>query len=145
MKSLIIFDSTFGNTKIIAQTIAEELGKEVKMVFVSDFKEKDLEGIDLVVVGSPIIGWRPSPNMGTFLSRLDTETLKGVKAAAFDTRVKVWFSGDAGKKIASSLEKAGAKIITEPKPFFVEGKEGPLLEGEVEKAKEWAKTIKDVA
>lgn len=114
MKALVIFDSNFGNTKIIAETISRELGKDVKVLSVSDFNIKELEGIELLVVGSPIIAWRPSEKMGKFLAGLSSGQLKGLKAATFDTRVKLFISGNASKKIAKELKRAGAEIIVEP-------------------------------
>jgi len=149
MKSLVIYDSTFGNTKIIAEAISKELGAESKAVFVDDANKNnfidDLKNAELLIAGSPIIGWKPSEKMGLFLERLTKDhkdQLKGIKAASFDTRVKIFFHGDAAKKISKKLENAGAKIITEPNAFYVKGKEGPLLGGEKEKAAEWAQTIK---
>ncbi len=142
MKALVIFDSIFGNTKKIAETISNELGKDSKVLSVSDFNSKDLEGTNLIVVGSPIIGWKPSEKMGQFLSDLSEGQLKGIKAAVFDTRIKSFMSGDALKKISKELIRAGAEISVKPQAFFVKGKEGPLFEGEVNKAIEWAKSIK---
>jgi len=142
MKSLVIYDSNFGNTKMIAETISKELGKDSKALFISDFDVKDLTGISLLIVGSPIIGWRPSEKMGTFLEVLGKNQLKGIKVATFDTRVKVFFHGDAAKKILKKLKDARAESIIEPKAFFVKGKEGPLVDGEVKKAADWAKSIK---
>ncbi len=142
MKALVIYDSVYGNTKKIAETVAAELGKGVKAVFVSDFKSKDLTGINLLVVGSPILGFRPSEKTGKFLASLNAGQLKGIKAAAFDTRVRIFFHGDAAGKIAAGLKQAGAEIIAEPYGFIVEGREGPLANDAVAKAKEWAGTIK---
>jgi flavodoxin len=142
MKALVVYDSIYGNTKKIAETIAAELGKGVKTVPVSDFNNQDLAGIDLLVVGSPILGFRPSEKTGKFLSCLRAGQLKDVKATAFDTRVRIFFHGDAAKKIAESLKKAGAEIIAEPCGFIVEGREGPLANDAVAKAKEWAASIK---
>jgi len=143
MKALVIFDSNFGNTKIIAETISKGLGKDVKVLSVSDFNIRELEGIELLVVGSPIIGWKPSEKMGRFLTGLSSNQLKGLKAATFDTRVKLFISGDASKKIAKGLKKAGAEIVVEPKAFLVKGTKGPLFDGEIEKATEWATSIKN--
>jgi flavodoxin len=142
MKALVIFDTSFGNTKIIAETVARELGNDTKAISVSDFNNNELEGTDLLVVGSPIIGWKPSERMGSFLASLSKDQLKGFKVATFDTRVKIFFHGDVAKKIAQTLKEAGAEIIVEPQAFLVKGKEGPLIDGEIEKAIEWAKTIK---
>ncbi|MHB1377912.1 MAG: flavodoxin family protein [Candidatus Humimicrobiaceae bacterium] len=141
MKALVVFDSNLGNTKMIAETIAKELGKDTKIVSVSDFNIKELEEVDLLVAGSPIIGWKPSEKMGNFLTSLGREQLKGLKAATFDTRVKI-FHGDAAKKISQKLIEAGAEIVGKPQAFFVKGKEGPLVDGEIEKATKWAKSIK---
>jgi len=141
MKALVIFDTNFGNTKIIAEAIAKELGNDSRSVLVSEFDAKELEGIDLLIVGSPIMGWRPSERMGKFLAGLSKDQLKGIKAATFDTRVKIFFHGDAAKKISQKLKEAGAEIIFDPQAFLVKGKEGPLMDGETAKATEWAKAI----
>jgi flavodoxin len=140
MKSLVIFESTFGNTKQIAEAIAKELGAIT--VVASAVKPKDLKGLDLLVVGSPIIGWMPEEKMGKFLATLQKDQLTGAKAATFDTRVKLFIHGDAMGKIAKSLEAAGAELICESHPFYVKGKEGPLLADELTKAVTWAQLIK---
>jgi flavodoxin len=142
MKTLVIFDSNFGNTKRIAEAIAEEFGDSAKAVSVSKFSIKYLEDVSLLIVGSPIIGWRPSEKMAKFLGEFSKGQLKEIKSVSFDTRVNIFFHGDAAKKISKKLEEAGAKIITEPQVFFVKGKKGPLLEGEIEKAKKWVESIK---
>jgi flavodoxin len=144
VKALVIFDSILGNTKIIAEAISNELGKDSKVLSASDFNAKDLEGIGLIVVGSPIIGWKPSEKMGEFLSDLNEGQLKDIKAAVFDTRIRNFMSGDALKKISKELIRAGAEISAKPHAFFVKGAEGPLFEGEAEKAIEWAKSIKTI-
>lgn len=140
MNALVLFDSNYGNTQKIAEAIAGELNAEA--VNVSDFSPSDLSGVELIVVGSPIIGWRPAEKMGKFLDSLEKGSLKGINASAFDTRMNAWYSGNAYNKIAKKLEKAGAEIAFESKGFFVKDKEGPLVEGEIEKAKDWARSMK---
>ncbi len=142
MTALVIFDTTYGNTKLVAEAVTQCLGEGARAVPVADLKEDDLSGIGLLVVGSPIIGWKPSENMDRFLASLSKGRLDGMKAAAFDTRVKKFISGDAAGKISRAIAGAGAEIIDKPKPFYVKGKEGPLLEGELERAKEWADLLK---
>ena len=142
MKVLVVYDSVYGNTKKIAETIAKELGKDVKTVSVSDFKSKDLTGINLLVVGSPILSFSPSEKTGKFLAGLGAGQLKGIQAAAFDTRVRIFFHGDAAKKIATGLKQAGADIIAEPCGFIVEGREGPLAADTLQKARDWAASFK---
>ncbi len=137
MKVLVVYDSQFGNTQKIADLIAKTVkGKAVK---VQDFKEELLSGVSLLIVGCPIHGWNPSKPTISFLSSLPKNTLKGVNIAAFDTRIKTFFSGDAASKVNKQLVKLGGKSVVSPGKFIVEGKEGPLAEGELEKAKNWAK------
>jgi flavodoxin len=141
MSTLVIFDSNYGNTKTIAETIAAELGRGAVAVPVAGLGPDSLTGIELLVVGSPIIGWRPSPPMQAFLAQLRHGTLRGVRAAAFDTRVRLFIHGDAAGKISHALESAGAHIVAKPQGFIVEGREGPLASGEVDKAAAWAGAI----
>jgi len=144
MKTLVIYDSVFGNTKAIAQAIAKEFGNDGKAVHVNDAKLSDMAKAELLVVGSPIIAWKPSEGMGTFLNLIPAGSLAGVRTATFDTRVKV-FHGDAAGKIAKRLEECGARIVAKPSFFSVKGKEGPLFDGELEKASAWAKELSSKA
>lgn len=142
MKSCVIYDSAFGNTKTVAQTIAAALNAQ--LLPVQAVKKADLEGVELLIVGSPINGWMPLPTITNFLQSLKPGELKGVKASAFDTRVKLFIHGDAKNKIAASLKKAGATIAAPPAAFYVQGTKGPLLAGELDRAKAWAASIKSL-
>lgn len=142
MKSLVIYDSNFGNTRTIAQVIAKELNEKTKVVSVNHFQPQDLNEVKLLIVGSPIIAWKPSERMCMFLATLKPNQLNGVFAVAYDTRVKLFIHGDAAKKIENALRNAGAKIVIDAQMFYVKGKEGPLFEGEIEKAIKWCDDIK---
>lgn len=139
MKSLVIYDSNFGNTKTIATVIAETVQGDACSV--NDITKDMLANLNLIIVGSPINAWNPTARIKTFLKELAPDQLKHMKAAAFDTRIDILISGNAAKKIARLLEEKGASIITEPKAFFVKDKEGPLENGEVLHAREWAQEI----
>lgn len=142
MKAVVVYDSAYGNTKSVAEAIAGSLdGLEATPVPVGDFKPEALAAGDLLVVGSPINGWRPTPKITTLLSSLGSGSLRGVNAAAFDTRVRMFIHGDAAKKISHALKAGGADIIAEPMPFYVKGSEGPLRDGEIEKAESWAQSL----
>lgn len=140
MKTIVIYDSNFGNTKLIADAVAQEL--QCESLSVNDVKENTLRGIDMLVVGSPINAWRPTPKIKKLLDELGETDLANVKTAAFDTRVKIWISGNAAKRISKALQSKGATIIAEPKGFYVKDNKGPLLEGEIENAKAWARAMK---
>lgn len=140
MKTLIIYDSNFGNTKKIAETIALEL--KTKAHYVLDAEKIKPEEYEVIIVGSPINGWQPTQRIKDYLNSLKENSLQNLKATSFDTRVNVFFHGDAAKKIAKQLKNAGAEIYTEPEVFYVEDKDGPLLINEVKRAIAWAKKLR---
>lgn len=142
MKSLVIYDSNYGNTQKVAEAIAAELGSKVANI--SLISPNELTKLDLLIVGTPIIGWKPTVNMQEFLSGLKSGQLTGVKATAFDTRVKLFIHGDAMNKVVDYLNNAGADIFVAPMPFYIAGSQTSpyLLDDELEKAKKWAGDIK---
>ncbi|MCX6728462.1 MAG: flavodoxin [Candidatus Saccharibacteria bacterium] len=142
MKTLIVCDSNFGNTKLIALEIAKSIGEGAKVILTKDFKESDLNAIDLLIFGSPINGWRPSEKTLEVLVNLKGKLKKDLKFATFDTRVKLFIHGDAKEKMAEMLRAAGGKRVFESQAFYVKGKQGPLFPGELEKAANWAKLLK---
>jgi flavodoxin len=78
----------------------------------------------------------------SFLSKIPELSLKGVSVAAFDTRISkkiVGVFGYAAGRIAGNLKKKGGTLVTSPEGFFVAGGQGPLKEGELERAAGWAK------
>lgn len=76
MKAIVIFDSKFENTKLIANTIAKKLGTDVPHIFVGDLKVSDIDDYDLLIIGSPVVGWRPTERIIEFLYSLDPGKLK---------------------------------------------------------------------
>jgi flavodoxin len=152
MRILVVYDSVFGNTEKIAQAIAEALGAQgpADILHVSKAAPDRLAQTDLLVVGSPTRGFRPTEAMAALLKAIPSRALKGVRVAAFDTRFKadeldsaglrflVKTGGYAAKRIASQLEKAGGILTAPPEGFYIEDTEGPLKAGELERAKGWA-------
>jgi flavodoxin len=140
MHARVVYDSNYGNTRTVAELIAAELGDGALPVHVDDVTAPDLAGIDLLLVGSPINSWRPTQKIQDFLAGLAPGTLAGVRAAGFDTRIKL-FHGDAAGKISQALKKAGATIVADPQGFTVQGTEGPLVANAADTAREWAAAI----
>ncbi|KUM42304.1 flavodoxin domain-containing protein [Arthrobacter sp. EpRS71] len=146
MKALVIYDSGFGNTKSIAEAIATGLSSlNAKVLPVGQLRPEDISSGDLLVVGSPINGWRPTQKTMEALSRLGSRGLAGVVAAGFDTRVKLFIHGDAARKITKTLKEAGASTISKPMAFYVKGTEGPLLDGEMSRATAWGEELLSIA
>jgi len=138
MNAVVLYDTAYGNTRTVAESIASALGLGASAVPVDGFDPATLCPGDLLVVGSPINGWKPTARIAESLANLARRGLNGVHAAAFDTRVRLFIHGDAAKKMTKSLAEAGATIVSGPMAFYVKGSEGPLLEGEVERAAAWA-------
>jgi len=155
MKILIIYDSVYGNTEQIAQTIGAALGsqEDVEIFRVSDVKPEQLTGLNLLIVGSPTQRFRPTTAISRLLEKIPVNSLNGVKVAAFDTRLSlsdiessverffVARGGYAAMPIANRLKKSGGSLIVPPEGFIVQGMNGPLFEGELERAADWAKQI----
>lgn len=141
--ALIIYDSAYGNTKRIAEAIAETIGAGARCIFIDDIEKVNLND-DLLIVGCPINAWHPTPKVTEFLKSLSSSQLSGVSAASFDTRIDSIFSGNAARRIASGLKKAGAIIVAAPQGFYVKATAGPLADGEIEKAREWARSLMKV-
>ena len=148
MKTLVVYDSLYGNTERIAKAIGDALTGEVKVLSVGEVNPSELKSFDLLFVGSPTHGGRASPPMREFLDKVQARGLDGINVAAFDTRhtskLTVIFGYAAGR-IAKSLKKKGGSLVLSPQAFYVEGTEGPLKEGELERAAAWAKEIVQTA
>ena len=145
MNALVIYDSTFGNTELIAQTIADTLADQgsVQLVQIHEASSLDLEGADLLVLGCPTQRHKPTPAVQAFLGSISRRALQGLPAAAFGTRYRKarWLTGSAARAIAKSLRKAGASLLLPGESFFVVGSEGPLEEGELQRARDWAREV----
>jgi len=156
MKALVVYDSVFGNTEKIARAIADALGspEEVRMVRSSGISPGEIQGVKLLVIGSPTRGFRPTGSVQALLKNMPGGSVKGVSVAAFDTRISesevgsglrlmMKMGGYAAGRIADMLKKKGGNLIASPEGFLVKGQEGPLAEGELERASGWAKGLAD--
>jgi flavodoxin len=145
MNTLIMYDSTFGNTEHLARAMADELAYygTVRLLRVPEGGVFERGEADVLLVGGPTQRHRTSLAMRAFLESMPRHTLRGLAAAAFDTRyhMAAWKSGSAAHRIASRLKRVGATLIVPPESFFVAEREGPLEQGERERAVQWAEQI----
>lgn len=154
MSTLIVYDSIFGNTEKIARAVARAMapGDEVMLRRVGEANAIDWTTLDLLIVGSPTQGGRPTQAILEFLRKIPANALKNVEVTAFDTRFSAQAQGlglrflmrilgYAAERIAHSLQGKGGHLATPPAGFIVEGKEGPLEEDELERAANWGSAI----
>jgi hypothetical protein len=154
VKSIVVYQSIWGNTAAVARAIAEGIGGGTKAVSTAEAKGVLLQGVDLLVVGSPLLGFRvpnemmiqgirnqpqkvppdlSQPPMRTWLDALPGGT---GRSAGFETRIW-WSPGSAAGGILKALAAAGYEPLAKPQKFVVQGAQGPLKPGELEKAKLW--------
>lgn len=175
MKALVVYESIFGNTKAIAEAIAEGLAVRFDTGTVeTGSAAASVAGLDLIVIGGPTHAWsmsRPStreagraqarrhglaPVSGDigvreWLARVVDGA--GTKAAVFDTAVEsfgifgVFPGGSAAKGEARELERAGFRLIDEPRQFRISVKDDNtvLVPGELERAKLWGAHLAELA
>lgn len=158
-RSLVVYESMFGNTRAVAEAIGEALAAEV--VEVSDAPDVLPDDVEVLVVGAPTHAFslsRPATRKsaadqatGALVSTgrgvrewLDTLAPIGhhVTAHAFDTKVKAgWLPGSAAKAIAKRLRALHCTVPGRPTSFHVGGTLGPLVVGEPARAAEWARSL----
>jgi flavodoxin len=143
MNTLVVYDSQYGNTKRIAQVIADTLRPfgQAQAVRVDLDRSFNFQGLDLLILGSPTQGMQPTLTMQAFLEKVSPSSLRGLPVACFDTRFRgfLW-KNSAAPRMVKQLRALGVEPIVPPESFFVKAMkaEGPLLPGEVERAASWA-------
>jgi Flavodoxin domain len=162
MDAIVVYESVFGNTRAIAEAIAE--GVDATAVLpVHEAAGYELGTADLLIVGGPThmhglattrsrraaaataheedgthVEPRATeePGLRGWLRDLSPDTAH--HAASFDTRLdqSPWVTGVAARGIARRLRRRGIAVIA-TESFLVEETEGPLEPGELERARAW--------
>jgi len=141
MRSIVVYGSRSGNTRRIAEVIAGVLQSRgaVDLLPAEEAPAAFPTDTDLVVVGGPTEAHGITPPVVGFFERLAPNSLKGIHAAAFDTRLHVprLLSGSAASGIARRLRALGGTVIV-PEESFMVSREPQLEAGEIERAEDWA-------
>ncbi|MFQ5812320.1 MAG: flavodoxin family protein [Anaerolineae bacterium] len=146
MNALVVYFSKFGNTQKVAEAIAATLESagSVRALSMDQLTASDMREVDLVVMGAPTHRMNLPKAVGPVFETLPKHILRGTPVAAFDTSYKMsafLARFTAAKKLAGKLRKLGGKRIVPTETFHVVKKEGPLYDGEIERAKKWAELI----
>ncbi len=158
MNAVVVVESMFGNTRQVAEAVAAEIAGVVADA--SQTPAKDLANADLLVLGGPThahglsrFGTRkaainqgapaPTANRGAreFVAALPPGN--GRLAACFDTRLphSRWLTGSASKGLARGLRRRGYRVLGPSGSFAVTHSAGPLVEGELERARVWGRQL----
>ena len=140
MNIALVYFSRGGNTRKIAEAMAEEL--EVTAVDVMK-EQPDVSDVDLLVVGSGTYGSKPGKEMVAYLENIKPVT--GKKAACFSSCA----SGDASKTLNAMKDILGEKGYSTVDCFSCLGKwlmglsrRGHPSDEEIAQAREFAKKLK---
>ena len=144
MKTIVIYDSQYGNTEQIAKAIGGGIGEDAKVVKVGEANVADLGFYHMIIIGSPTQGGQFTVAIQAFLGKIPKEALKNKRVAVFDTRLKmklVKLLGYAAGRIGKKLVEKGGNLVAPEEGFLVKSAKGPLVDGEIERAAAWAKGI----
>ncbi len=145
-KALVLYDSKYGNTKTVAEKIAESINTkgdfETNVSHLEGFDVKKMEGYDLVLIGSPNHFGRDSKKTKKFITSLGDVNLSGKKFAFFDTCLKRQ-EGKATGKMEKRIQSVApdVQVISPGLSILVGGTKGPITEGEIVKCDEFADRI----
>jgi len=152
MKGIVVYDTSYGNTKTIAEAITETLkesGIEVDLFYVKDVKKLSGKNYDFLVLGSPTRFGTMSLAIRGFLGKVKSEEWMNKYFTAFDTenpenieraRIenKEW---SAGEKISERLRDKKMNQLLPVLKAVVFGKKGPLKEGEIDRTRDYAREL----
>ena len=155
MKKLIVVESMWGNTRAVADAVARGLGEGAVVFDVGDAPTALPTDIDLLVVGGPTHafsmsrattrheaverGARKAKQIGIREWLAQMATWQRIDVATFDTRVaKVRrLPGSAARAAGKEIRHQHLGRLLATESFYVADMEGPLLDGELERAETW--------
>lgn len=164
MQALVVFESMFGNTQVVAEAVVDGLSPRIRtdLVEVGAAPEVIDDDIELLLVGGPTHAFGMS-RAGTrqtaarqaehapvsagiglreWLDALERGS-ETTAAATFDTRLDKphWLVGSAARAAEKRLRRLGFRVLAPSQSFYVAGTSGPLLDGEAERARRWGEKL----
>jgi menaquinone-dependent protoporphyrinogen IX oxidase len=143
MRSVIVYESHFGNTKIVAEAIATEL----------DRHPEPPRG-DIMFLGSPVRMGSVSGRVKRFIGKLDVDTWKGRPIVVFTTTLKLpekatdaqlesqeKYDRSAGRKLGELARSAGLDAVEKLLWVEVTSLKGPLVGTGIESARRFTRDI----
>jgi len=147
VKVLIVYDTKYGNTKIVAEKINEGIreiaGMESTIVDVKKVNVDKAVNSDAVLIGSPNHAGRPARGIAAFIDKLGKIDLKTKWAAVFDTQG----GGKAFEQVVKKMEERihekvpRLKLVAPGLSIRVTGMKGPIADGELPKCLDFGKKI----
>jgi len=161
MKTLVVYESMWGNTEVVARAVAEGLAElaEVRVLDVMQAPRDPDADVALIVAGGPTHAFsmtRPKTRseavqkgapqgsldvgLREWLSNLSTGTHAPV-VATFDTKVDKARHLPGSARSAAKVARKHGYHTEKPESFYVRDIDGPLVAGEAERAREWGRQL----
>lgn len=145
-KVLIIYESKYGNTRLVAEKIIEGMkqvsGLEAELAEVKKVALDRLARFDAILTGSPNHMGRATGSIRKFIDSLGKLNLEGKKIAVFDTYMGADFERAVKKMEKQIKEKAPQlKLIAPGLSIRVMGTKGPIVEGKLDRSKDFGSKI----
>jgi flavodoxin len=146
VKAIILYESKYGNTKRVAETIAEEIrqvgGMKVTPTPLKDADIDDVANCDVILLGGPTHFGGPSRSVRKFIDALCKRDVNGKSVAVFDTYLGADFEKGVRKTEEQLRAKApGLRLLTSGLSIRVEGMKGPIVDGELAKCRPFVKHL----
>lgn len=150
MKSVVVYDSYFGNTEMVAKTIQEvfQQSHNSKLIHISEAYDLDIDSYDLIVIGSPTRYYKPTEPIVALVREVRAYS---VNVGFFDTRMDAeghWLLGPVEKLLGfavdtmvSLIENGEATMDIEPLGVYVKSTKGPIRKTSVNDIQAWAKLL----
>ena len=155
MKTLVVYESMWGNTRQVAEAVASGL-TGARVAEVHEVQGRDVEDLDLLVVGGPTHAF----SMSRSSTRHDAHE-QGASAGAEDQGIREWLAtlpdrleapvatfdtrvlkvrslpGSAAKAAGKEVQHRHHGQVLDRQSFYVLDTPGPLAEGELDRAARW--------
>ncbi|TFG57128.1 MAG: flavodoxin family protein [Methanomassiliicoccus sp.] len=151
MKCIVVYDSVYGNTKQVAEAIADQIkadGNEIALVSLRENAKPALNG-DIMFLGSPTRMFKMTPAAKNFVKGLKTHGWKEQPIIMFDTMMGVpedmaersmgkWAVRGASPKLRDLAKSEGLNVQNAVLHIGVTGLKGPLTVTGKEEARQFA-------
>ncbi len=140
MNVWILYESRLGNTAQLATQIAQAMVRSERVRLLQASQAGIPTGVDLLLIGVPSHRHSRPDAVFDWLRRLPESALNGVRFSVFDVRFSLsrWFQVSIAWKVGRAVQRRGGQFASPPESFYLSGHEGPLAEGELQRAISWA-------
>lgn len=150
MKGVVVYDSYYGNTKVVADAIAEQLRAEGCDAELRSVRERRLASPqgDILFVGSPVRMGSVTGRVKRYIKNLDEDawrdrpivvftTILQLPENATDDQIRSHEDYDigAGRKLGDAARSCGLSVGEDHLWIGVKGTKGPLIETGIQETK----------